>query len=159
MSAVLALVGRFWWILLIVAIGVGGYVFRDHLTGSAGDLRVGDCIDLPARSDSISEVQHRPCADPHDAEVFAVLTHPAPNGAPVLTQTETNSYLEQNCLSAFDLYTGQDFRTEPDHDIGWFYPTASSWAEGNRTFTCYLARLDQAKMTGSRRVAGSTGSP
>ena len=65
---------------------IGGLVLRDRLSGSASDLKIGDCFDVPATETDIKDVQHHPCTEAHTGEVFAVVTHPAPKGTPPLTQ-------------------------------------------------------------------------
>ena len=61
-------------VLLIVLIVGGLALFRDRISGDVNSLAVGDCIDEPSTTDAISDVQHQPCTEPHDGEVFAVLT-------------------------------------------------------------------------------------
>jgi len=56
-------------IAIIAIIIVGGFVLRDRLSSSAGDLKVGDCFDEPASGGEISDVQHHPCTESHSAEV------------------------------------------------------------------------------------------
>jgi hypothetical protein len=62
-----------WGIRLVVvgAIVVGGFLFRDRISGNAGDLQVGDCFDDPGTSE-ISDVQHHPCTEAHTGEVIFI---------------------------------------------------------------------------------------
>src|SRR5262245_56412524 len=55
---------------IFIALGVGGFIFRDFLSANATDLKVGDCFDEPANMESVEDVQHHPCTDEHTAEVF-----------------------------------------------------------------------------------------
>ena len=41
-----------------------------------------------------------------------------------------------------------------DYTIGYFYPNREAWDDGDRTFTCYVVRVDNAKMTQPVRSAG-----
>ena len=59
-------------IAIIAIIIVGGFVLRDRLSSSAGDLKVGDCFDEPATGGEISDVQHHPCTEAHTAEVVFI---------------------------------------------------------------------------------------
>ena len=46
-------------IAVIVAVG---FVFRDFLSGNAGDLKVGDCFDQPSTTNTVvKDVPHHPC--------------------------------------------------------------------------------------------------
>ena len=144
---------RFWWVLLIVVIGIGALIFREHLSGAAADLRVGDCIDLPTAQTEITEVQHRPCVDPHDAEVFAVLTHPAAEGASYPGEQAMSQFVFDACEPLYATFRGQSFESDTAYDIGWFYPTRAGWSEGDRGVTCHIMLLDGGKITGSLRAA------
>ena len=63
-------------VVLIVLIVGALYLFRDRISGDVNSLQVGDCIDEPSSTSSITDVQHQPCTEPHDGEVFAILTYP-----------------------------------------------------------------------------------
>jgi hypothetical protein len=152
----LALAVRFWWVLLIGAIAIGGLIFREYLSGAAADLQVGDCIDLPAEATEVKEVQHRPCAEAHDAEVFLVVDHVAADSAAYPNEEQRLEFVSDRCLPAFASYTGQTFETDQQHDIGWFFPTASGWTDGDREFTCYVIDIGGAKLTGSLRAPAAS---
>lgn len=147
-------------IALVVVVGVlaGGYwLFRDRIGGEVGGLRVGDCFDLPTVDEDITDVQHQPCNEAHDAEVFLLVTDPA--GKPAVYPLE-NHFLDlavAQCLPAASTYLGTDFDNRVDLDAGYFYPTRSSWNGGDRGLTCYLHRLDKAKLTASLKGVGGSG--
>jgi Septum formation len=144
------------WILriaIIGAIGVGAFIFRDRLSGNAGDLKVGDCFDVPAAQENIKDVQHHPCGESHTAEVIALLSHPAAKGAPPPSQAELLTFLTTQCGASFVGYTGIDANAQGVLDYGAFYPVDSDWNDGDRGVTCYAYRLDEAAMTGSVRKA------
>lgn len=148
-------------VILIVAIVGGLALFRDRISGDVNQLQVGDCIDEPSNASSITDVQHQPCTQPHDGEVFANLTYPGDNSAPypVLT-TSFDDFVSTNCLPLAEQYTG---RTQAEigaagYSYAYFYPTSSSWTENNdRGVTCYIEKSDGTKMTGSLR--STTGAP
>jgi hypothetical protein len=150
---VLGIVRRFPFLILVAALAVGGLVFREHLVGAADALRAGDCVDLPAQMREFSDIQHRPCAEPHDAEVFLAFDHPADRQAAFLSQSATDAYVIEQCVPAFEAYTGRNYRQDPDYDIGYFQPTAAGWGDGDRGFTCYLFRMDSTKTSGSLKSA------
>jgi hypothetical protein len=121
----------------------------DQLPGAAADLAVGDCFNEPAATDEVSEVQRRPCAEAHDAEVFAVLTWDRETFPIDLT---LNSFIDEQCLPIFGAYTGTGFQDQDELTVGWFYPSRTSWNNGDREITCYLVRPDGEHLIGSRKV-------
>ena len=145
-------------IALIVVVGViaGAYfLFRDQLSGDVGDLRVGDCFDEPANDTSISDVQHRPCNQAHDAEVFLLVTDPAANGASYPGADHFRQIARDQCLPASSTYIGVDVNSRTDLDVGYFYPTSSSWSNKDRGVTCYLYNIDSQKLTTSLKASGA----
>jgi hypothetical protein len=144
--------------LILIAIVAGFFLFNDRLPGAAAELAAGQCIDLPSDEGSFTDVQRQPCDQAHDAEVFIVLTHPAPPGEAYPVLSGFDDYVEENCVPAFEAYTGRSF---PDSELtfGWFSPTLTGWGEGDRGFTCHVARVDRAKMTSSVRAGGAPASP
>ena len=137
---------------IVAAIAIGGFILRDRLTGSPGDLQVGDCFDEPAAAFDISEVQRHPCADAHTAEVFFVGPMPGVDGATYPTDTDLLAFASSACAPAFDTYTGTAIETNPTLDFSMFYPTEDGWADGDRDVLCYLVRIDGGPMTGSLRA-------
>ena len=141
MGGLLARVG------LIGAVLFGGWLFRDYLTGAAIDLKVGDCFDAPTTvSDTVEEVAHHPCTDAHTAEVVFVGDYP--EGA-FPGEDAFDVFSETNCIPAFNTYTGLDFETAMEYDMGVFYPLEEGWEQGDREITCYLVRSDDGPMTQS----------
>lgn len=151
---------RFRGLLIIVAIAVVvvvvGVVFRDRITGNAGNLQVGDCFDLPAdatASASVGDVQHHPCTEAHGGEVFAVLTYPA-------TATDTypptdafDTFAANQCSTSFQTYTGIAFDAATTLDAGYFFPLDKGWATGDRTVICYLVDAAGQPLNHSMRSA------
>jgi len=145
-------------VILVVAavIGVGFVVFRDRFSNDVTSLALGECFDEPSVEAEISEVQRQPCNEAHDAEVIAVLTHPAPAGEAYPVVSGFDDYIAENCVPAFEAYLGIDWDTATDYDIGYFRPTLSGWGSGDRGFTCYVSRSDGAKLNNTVRAAGSS---
>jgi hypothetical protein len=140
-------------IAIVVAIAVGAFVFRDRLSSGAGDLKAGDCFDEPKAAETIEEVQHQPCNEPHDNEVMVVMDHPAAKGEAYPSDAELEAFVDANCVPLYQGYSGRDPATEEEIDLAWYVPTSEGWAEGTRTVICYLYRLDLAKMTAPLRVS------
>jgi len=124
------------------------------LPGAVTDLKVGDCFDMPPGDGDVSDVQHRPCNEAHDAEVIAVLTHSAANGEPYPVVSGFDDYVTENCVPAFETYVGRDYETDTEFALGYFHPTLTGWGEGDRGFSCHVTRDDDQKMTSSVRGGG-----
>lgn len=140
-------------LLLLGAFLVGGYVFRDRITGSPADLAVGDCFDIPAGVESVKDLQHHPCTESHTGEVFSIVTHPAPSGAPPPDATALREYLNGACGPTFVAFIGPTAASQALVEAGAFYPLEADWKRGERTVTCYAYRVDQKPMTSSMKHA------
>lgn len=138
---------------IVAVIVVGFVVFRDRLPGAASDLNVGECFDRPSTTDDIGDVPRQPCNEPHDAEVFLNVDHPAAAGEVYPISLTMDRFVMEQCTPAFNTYTGLDFETSVDYDIGYLQPTRQGWNEGDREVTCYIVRSDDAKMNASLRAA------
>jgi hypothetical protein len=139
--------------LASLALVVGLFAGCDQLPQAAQDLAVGECFDVPSETTDITEIQRRPCNAAHDAEVFAVLNHPAPADEPYPVISGVGDLVEDECVPLFAEYTGVGIDDQQELDIGWFYPTMQGWRDGDREVTCYLVALE-GKLDTSRR-AGS----
>jgi Septum formation len=136
----------------VLVLAGGAYVFRDRISGGAGDLKVGDCFDVPTtETDTIKDVQHHPCDESHTAEVILVTDHPAKKGAAVPSDADVRVYLAETCGAARDAYV--DPKNADRYDLGAFYPTEEGWAKNERDVTCYLTLLDGSPMTTSAKAA------
>lgn len=136
-------------IAIVAVIVIGGLIFRDRLSGNAGDLKVGDCFDIPNARVDVKDVQHHPCNESHTAEVFAIVTHPATKGAPPLTEAQLIDFLSSSCGPIWVSYIGQEAVRSNVFDVGAFYPRDSDWNDGDRAVTCYTYRTDERPMTSS----------
>jgi hypothetical protein len=139
-------------ILIIAVIAGGAFVFRDRLSGSAADLKVGDCFDS-SDATTIESVQHHPCTDSHNAEVVLVAAHPAAKGAAYPSETELSNFVDTTCATAVVGYVGSGMSLDTLLS-GLLYPAEEDWAKGERKITCYITRADSGSMTKSLR-AGS----
>lgn len=144
-------------VVIIAVIGVGFFIFRDGLAGNVNDLKVGDCIDEPANTTSVSDVQHQPCNKPHDAEVFAVIIDTTSGDYP--GDIHFSNLANSQCADAASTYLGIDFNSRGDIGGGFFYPSTGSWAKGDRTVTCYLDRSDGQQLAGSLHNIGTAPLP
>lgn len=135
---------------VIGAIIIGAIVLRPFLSGNAGNLQVGDCFDEPATTEeTIDDVQHRPCTDPHDAEVVFVGDY-TPDSETYPTDEEFQTFFESTCTGAFNSFTGLDFITDTTYDMSAYTPTVEGWTDDDdRKVICYAIRLDGAQLTSS----------
>ena len=142
-------------IAMVVVVGIigGGYLlFRDRLSESAEDLRVGDCFDVPGE-ETITTVQHQPCTEPHDGEAYVVGNSDA-DSFPIVFGFD--DWVEENCAGpAFDAYVGEPFGARSDIDVGYFSPTREGWEGGDREITCYLTPTDGQKVTVSYKAGAA----
>jgi hypothetical protein len=141
-------------VLVVVAVAAGiGFLFRDRLTGNAGDLQVGDCFMVPA-GDTVNDVQHHPCAEAHDGEVFVVDKYSGTDTYP--STDDFDAWAAQYCGPAFQTYTGDSYDTRNDLSIGYFYPLEDGWGKGDRQMICYLTPLPEGTtVTVSYKKAGN----
>lgn len=137
-------------VAIIGAVIVGGLIFRDRLSGNAGELAVGDCFDVPTADTNISDVQHHPCTEAHTGEVFFVGAHTAAKGTPFTTSL-LETYVGSACIPAFMSYIGSGDSTPLE--IGAFYPLVKDWDDGDREVTCYLYQIDGSTMTKTLKAA------
>ena len=144
---------------------VGGVAYaaltRDSSVGNADSLLVGDCVDRPDDSDTITEIQHQPCNTPHDGEVFLNFTHPGGPDEPFPVVSGFRDFVLENCIPAFTAYTGRDYQTDTELDFAGLTPTMLGWTgdDHDREFTCYLVRIDEGKLYGSLKNLGASPLP
>jgi putative regulator of septum formation len=143
-------------VILVVLIGGALYVFRDRISGNVTELQVGDCIDEPVGSNSVSDVQHQPCTSAHDAEIVYVAND---TSATYPGADHFRTVANQVCSTQATAYMNTDFDARDDIGGGFFYPTSDSWASNDRSITCYVDRTDGKKLVGSVKGLGSAQLP
>lgn len=132
---------------IIAAIAIGAFAVRPFVSGSAGDLNVGDCFDPPTGSETIKDVQHHPCTEQHGAEVIFVGKMPDATTAP--TTDVMDQWVHDNCDTAYLAYNGSDINTSADWQMGYYYPTTDGWSSGDRGMVCFATRVDGTRTQGS----------
>jgi len=98
------------------------------------DLELGDGLNdagIPLRSD-MTDVPRVSCEAPHDSELFAIL---GVEGSTFPGERELVSQGQDRCARAFGDFIGIPFANST-LDFRFYYPTASSWAQGDRTIYC-----------------------
>ncbi len=105
-------------------------------------LTIGDCVvDELSTAEDIAQVGLVSCSQPHQSEVYAVLTDPAPDAAPWPGPEALVEASASGCLAEFEPYVGQTFE-ESALDVLTVLPTAETWPEGDRDTLCIATRLD-----------------
>jgi hypothetical protein len=143
-------------VLSLVAL-VAGVVIDARLVTNAvredgvkySELRPGDCLEKPG--ERFVRAKRVDCAEPHDLEVFALVTDPAPRGArypgPEILEREATVA----CLPQFQTYVGIPFEQSELQFTG-YVPTERNWEEHNRLLVCTLAART-GRLTGTVKDA------
>ena len=145
------------WVIgigLVVVIGIGALIFRNFLPGNAGDLKVGDCFDVP-QGNEVGDVQHHPCTDPHDGEVILVADYTGSDTYPTVDQFDT--WVGGKCVdAAFPAYVGDAFTAREDINLGYFYPKEDGWTKDkDRKMVCYVSPAAGGKVSVSYAKAAA----
>jgi hypothetical protein len=122
-------------------------------TLDADDLQVGDCLDWPGSGDDVElfdSVRARPCSEPHDMEVYAVLEYPSVSGTAYPGDQLLTDWGFDKCFGGFQQYIGASYQSVPDIDITIFWPSEEAWDQDDRTVHCLMIPYeDGVKLTGS----------
>jgi hypothetical protein len=119
-----------------------------------GRLTVGQCFDGAPMSGTEPElaiaVRVIDCAQPHEAELYAVLERPAGAypGDAALTE-----WADLGCYERFEPYVGVAAEAS-SLQYAFFYPSSESWLQGDRTVQCMVVGPAGEKLTGSVRGSG-----
>jgi hypothetical protein len=145
--------------LLLLAAACGGGGDDDDTAQTLAEMYApGTCFDftedggLAQDQDQIVE-----CGTPHDGEIVAHLTFPAPEAeAPFPGADQLRAFGDPECQAALSEYTGLAL---PQLDVAaiLLFPTEATWADGDRTILCAASR-DDGLLQGSI-AAGDDGTP
>ena len=119
-------------------------------------LALGDCFDYAAVASAteISSVSTIPCADPHDAEIYAetTLTEEQFTADLELTNagdTETPTFADEFCYQQFTTFVGKSYE-ESTLEYTLFSPSEEGWAQGDDVVQCIVVHPDGG-FTGSMK--------
>lgn len=135
-------------IALVVATGADRDATGEIATGGSVEvdsLRVGDCVNGIKLDREFRRLPAVPCAEPHEAEVFAVFSISGSAAWPGDTVVEEQA---ESCVDKLVSYAPQVAMDEK-LDVVYLQPTRQSWARGDRAITCIAVDLN--KRTGSLR--------
>jgi hypothetical protein len=105
-------------------------------TESVLELAVGTCVndaETPLGAD-LAEVPTVSCNEPHDSELYAIVS--ATDGPYPGVHTLVGEG-QDKCQAVFAEFVGIDFRSSL-LDYHFYYPTPSSWAQGDRSIYCMV---------------------
>lgn len=132
--------------------GLAVLVWRGSGSRDPGQLRVGECFDVPATSERIDALSARPCSGPHGGEVFHAFDAPA-GGTTYPTDPAWEELIYPVCDEAFETYTGTLVAERLDIGYRFLVPTADRWTAGDRRVTCFITSLDGSQLSRSFRTA------
>lgn len=98
------------------------------------DLSLGECVNdaaIPVGSD-LKDLPTVNCDEPHDSELYAIL---GVTGSSYPGEQELDAQGKERCARAFGDFIGIPF-AESALEFRFYYPTASSWAQGDRSLYC-----------------------
>lgn len=128
-----------------------GVATEDDDSADVLDMRVGDCYDEPdSTAEEVESLPARPCAGPHDYEVYASVDVPESDDYPGDDAVEEQARTE--CLESFESFVGIS-SDQSELDFTYLTPTAASWPQGDREITCLVYADDAVtgSLEGSRR--------
>lgn len=146
-------------VAIVVAVGLSIYSSRPPSRDASGEvttggsqsvtgLRVTDCISSAGPTDvEVSSLPVVPCSDPHEAEVFALITL---TSAVSFSEPDVTREASERCLAAFSSYVGVDY-WQSSLEISYLVPTEASWNAGDRGVACLLTTRNASQTTGSLR--------
>jgi hypothetical protein len=105
---------------------------------SVQELPPGTCLREPHPAGFVHPVA---CTDVHRSEIVALLTYPAPAGAPYPRVLDLLQQTLDPCRKAFEAYAG----ATAEATAARFYvvgPLLYEWARGHRTVICYAEARD-----------------
>ena len=121
--------------------------------GNVFELAEGDCFN-DEESEEVSNVEVVSCDDPHQKEVYAVVSIAEPDGASFPGAARVSDLAADFCLERFDEFVGLPF-FDSRLNISTLNPTQDSWERlDDREVICSLYDLEDLYMKGSMRGSG-----
>jgi hypothetical protein len=151
-GAALAGVARVVAVLALVVWLVGGGVVAYAAFNDEGvdysKLKVGDCFDSSATNE-VRGVKVKPCAKPHNSEIFFLVTHPAGPREPYPGKDALVQFAADACLGQpLTDYLGVPLEQSKLKDFE-IVPQESAWKDGRRMLVCGVDTGGQGNLTGS----------
>jgi hypothetical protein len=137
---------------VIVMLSAAAVIFAVGTKPSLG-MKVGDCFTLDKQT-SIEQIAAIPCAFPHGTEVYAIVTDPAPDGAPYPGVDVVRAAAQPACEAAYEPFVGAPYTTTSKYWIGILSPEEPYWVIGIRTNWCAVYDRKGRQTTGSAKGSG-----
>ncbi|WP_419929079.1 septum formation family protein [Candidatus Poriferisocius sp.] len=79
------------------------------------------------------------CNRPHNGQVYAILIHNAPAGAPYPGEEAVNGWGQDQCLEQFEPFVGLEY-VKSELEIGMIIPSRSDWEgeDNRRGISCFV---------------------
>jgi hypothetical protein len=123
----------------------------DGVDSDVFTIAVGDCLNDGGAEGEISSVPIIECDEPHDTEVFdRIILDDGEYPGKEAVIAKANAA----CESAFDSFVGIAY-AESAFDFSYYYPTAASWATGDREILCLIfdpaGKIETGSLSGVAR--------
>ncbi len=126
----------------------------EGLTTEPYDLLIGTCFnqytyldrnDLPAQVTTAVG-----CNRPHNAQVYAVVIHDAPPGAPYPGEEAVDTWGQSQCYQQFEPFVGLAYELS-QLEIGMITPNRADWMGDNnlRRISCYVFSYERLLLVGT----------
>lgn len=123
----------------------------DGVDSDVFTIAVGDCLNDGGAEGEITSVPIIGCEEPHDSEVYASIMM---NDGEYPGEDGVFAEADAGCLSAFDSFVGIAY-AESAYDFSYYYPTAESWATGDREIICLIfdpaGKIPTGSLSGAAR--------
>nr|WP_240529840.1 DUF4190 domain-containing protein [Streptomyces mangrovisoli] len=156
-GTVLSSLGLAVWLLMLASGGLSAFWggFEEGLNDDGTSLSVakGECFDTPDGSleGDTYDVDKVPCAQKHDAEVFAVFKLTG-FGSDYPGDRAVTSVADDKCYAKRDGYAMDTWAVPADVDVYYLTPSPDSWDAGDREVTCVFGSTTEGKsLTGTLR--------
>ncbi|MCY3851161.1 MAG: hypothetical protein OXF75_10235 [Acidimicrobiaceae bacterium] len=122
-------------------------------------LGAGDCFN---RSESLAAGRSQvitsliSCEEPHDHQIYHLLTYPAPHPSIYPGDDVMNEFAVQSCYRQFAPWVGNDYETS-ELEIGVITPPQSNFEDDvarYRTIHCWVERFDGESLVGDAYQTG-----
>ena len=112
------------------------------------ELKVGDCFDSSATNE-VRGIDVKPCSEPHNSEVFFLVTHPAGPEEPYPGKDALVQFAADACLGQpLTEYLGIPLEQSRFKDFE-IVPQESAWRDGRRLLVCGIDTGGEGRITGS----------
>jgi hypothetical protein len=159
-AQVVAAIGITFWVLLL-AFTIYTDVRDDAAAHDDGQVEIGtlgwdqiqagDCVRIPRADLTVDEWTELDCAQPHEAEVFAITPITPTTDADVAYPGKASLVpgATRDCKERFEEFVGVAYERSA-LNLAVFFPTASNWAtQDDRTIGCIVFNEDYALVEGT----------